>query len=66
MAGGVLFFGPRTQARVCASKPRYRSRARARRVAKLIRSHNGPKFYEYPCPVCGGWHLTELEQRGKR
>ena len=65
MAGGVVFFGPRTQARVCASKPRYRSRARARHVAKLIRSHGGPRFWVYGCPVCAGWHLTELAPRGK-
>lgn len=64
MAGGPLFFGPRTQARICASKPRYRSRARARAVAKLIRSAGKSRFYVYHCPICDGYHLTERDQRG--
>lgn len=64
MAGGPVFLTGRTPERICRSKPRYRSRARARAVAKLIRSAGKSRFYVYHCPICDGYHLTERDPRG--
>ena len=43
----------------------YRSRAKALRATRLIRSDGRPRQYAYQRPRCGFWHLTKQEQHVK-
>lgn len=43
----------------------YRSRAGARRTAKLIRRTDGALWRVYHCLACGLWHLGGLEDKHK-
>jgi len=58
-----VILGPRTPERVCMSKQRYRSPAKARRATLRIKGRGGDIMDYYQCECCGGYHLTTVEER---
>ncbi len=44
----------------CADKSRFTSHEKARRAARTVSSDSGIQMRAYPCPDCGGWHLSSL------
>lgn len=44
----------------CGRKLRYRSEPVALDHAARYRALGSPPLTAYPCPLCGGWHLTHV------
>lgn len=42
------------------TKVRYPSSKKARRAAKIVSDDSGITMRPYPCPNCGGWHLSSM------
>lgn len=44
----------------CGRKVRYETEEKAMRraIMSMLRSEEGAVVTAYPCPYCGGWHLT--------
>lgn len=51
--------------RMCDSKNRYPTEARAIRAALKHSRYNGCGVRTYFCPICKGWHLTTHTQDGE-
>jgi hypothetical protein len=49
--------------RVCARKKFYSTEQEAQWMAMGEEWRLKKKMYVYQCAVCGGWHLTDMEQR---
>lgn len=48
----------------CSHKGKYSKKTAL--TVKNIRMKEGEKFLrEYNCPLCGSWHLTHKDKRGK-
>lgn len=52
--------------RQCKKKTRYRSAHEARLTANMCEAQRGTPLRVYPCPICGGWHITSSAGRGAK
>lgn len=51
-------------ARMCFEKPRYRLDSHAYTAITMIIKKRPAKLRPYHCPICYGYHLTKLPDRG--
>jgi hypothetical protein len=50
---------PVTIDKMCAAKTRYSNPEKAGRAAQKAKAERGAQLRVYPCPLCGGYHLTK-------
>lgn len=49
----------------CGRKNRYRTERDALATALRAMRRGAPPLWVYPCPLCGGWHLTSHPRGGR-
>jgi hypothetical protein len=59
-AGGLDFQGCTMQ---CTDKIPHKTKAIAKKAAKMQKRCRGFKLWPYLCSTCGNWHLTKMRQK---